>query len=499
VLDALGGLVDKSLIEADLVPGTRYRLLETVRAYGLEQLEEAGETSATQAAHAAYFLDVAETSDPPLRTSDQLTHLEILAAENDNLTAALRWAIDDGRAETANRLAAGLMWYWFLRGNHTESFGLMREVANVPGKVPDHHRAITLTFSALAEEIDGNHESSARALASALECLRRVPDRSRHPVLSMLEPIVAVFTDNATAARTELTKALELPDRWNQALAMVFRSHVMENAGDIEAAEADAVAAFAMFRSLGERWGISAALRTLANHRSLDGDHAGAVEAYEEAIVHLRELGSIDDLHELGSQLGIERWRAGDREGGAAELAAVLQSAERTGQSTAAMWVRMGLAEIAADAGDLVGAHAHISRALEDLTAVNFGTKQAKAYLLTMQGLLFVLDGSAGLARSRLEHAVSLALSVNDIPALAAGVQCTAGLALLEGDPARAASLIGLSTVLRGRPIRGMSQLVAIADRTRAALGDAAYDNALARSGALTRDEALARIASSRL
>ncbi len=495
VLDALGGLVDKSLVEADLVPATRYRMLETVRAYGLERLDEAGETETTNEALATYFLELAETTDPLLRTADQLVHLEVLGADHDNLIAALRWAIDVQRAETANRLAVGLLWYWFLRGNRTESFAWMREAATVPGEIPDHVHAITLTFYALAEEMDGRTENSRSAVVAALECVRRVRDRSRHPVLSMLEPVVAVFTADVATARVKLTKALELPDRWSHGLALMFRSHLEENAGNIEAAEADARASLEVFRELGERWGISGALRTLANHRSLDGDHAAAVAAYEEAIEHLRALGSTEDLHELGSQLGLERWRAGDRKAGEAELNAVLAIAERLGQPAAAMWVRLGMAEISADQGDLGRAHEYIDRALVDLTSTNFGSRQAEAYLVTMQGLLFIVEGDADAARDRLRYGVGLALAVKDIPALAVGVHCMAGLAMLEGDAERAARLTGLTAVLRGRPLRGIPLLVDVADHARAALGDAAYDAALAQGTALSRDDAIAFVA----
>ncbi|HEY6296596.1 MAG TPA: BTAD domain-containing putative transcriptional regulator, partial [Streptosporangiaceae bacterium] len=125
VLPALSGLVDQSIVtvsqtpdggDRDLVTSPRYRMLETVRAYGLERLAEAGEQDQIRDAFAARYLDLAETADPQLRTADQGRWLRELAAEQDSLHAALRLAITRRDADTALRFVRALGWYWQLRG-----------------------------------------------------------------------------------------------------------------------------------------------------------------------------------------------------------------------------------------------------------------------------------------------------------------------------------------------------------------------------------------------
>ena len=96
VLTALSGLVGKSILTMtgpsdDGAP--RYRMLETVRAYALERLAEAGEAATARGAFARYFCELAETADPLLRTADQMRWFRLLSAEQDNLHAALRWAV----------------------------------------------------------------------------------------------------------------------------------------------------------------------------------------------------------------------------------------------------------------------------------------------------------------------------------------------------------------------------------------------------------------------
>ena len=111
LIDVIASLVDKSLVTATGEAEVRYRLLETVRAYAAERLAEAGEEEQVRAAHARYFLDLAEQGEPKLRSAEQLTWLARLSAEHDNFAAALRYVIAarDARRRAALRRRAGLV------------------------------------------------------------------------------------------------------------------------------------------------------------------------------------------------------------------------------------------------------------------------------------------------------------------------------------------------------------------------------------------------------
>ncbi len=127
VLDGVATLVDKSLVtmgagDVDAGGEPRYRLLETVRQYARERLTEAGELAAYEAAHAGYFLGVAEAAAPVIlgghSSSDMMARL---AAEHDNLRAAAAWtlreaATDPRRGAEALRFADALFWFWYGAG-----------------------------------------------------------------------------------------------------------------------------------------------------------------------------------------------------------------------------------------------------------------------------------------------------------------------------------------------------------------------------------------------
>ena len=102
VVEHLSALVRRSLVLADESDGcTRYRLLETVRQYAHEHLEDAGAAEAMQRRHAVHYAALAERAGPALRGSEQLTWIERLTPEIGNLRAAQGWAIDHGELDLA--------------------------------------------------------------------------------------------------------------------------------------------------------------------------------------------------------------------------------------------------------------------------------------------------------------------------------------------------------------------------------------------------------------
>jgi predicted ATPase len=131
VLDLLTALVDKSLV---LFVGDRYRLLETIKAYGREKLDEAGEADRVRDAFVDWCSQLAATAEPHLRRAEQLEWLAVLAADHDNLHAAVRAAISAGSAGAAARLVANVGWYWWLHGHKVEGADLARDAIAMPGR-----------------------------------------------------------------------------------------------------------------------------------------------------------------------------------------------------------------------------------------------------------------------------------------------------------------------------------------------------------------------------
>ncbi len=119
VVELVAQLLDKSLIQpSDTVDGEpRFRMLQTIREYALEQLAASGEEGAVKRRHADFYLRLAETAEPHLLHPERDEWLERLEHAHDNLRAALVWSSsENGAARTGLRLAGALSWFWYQRG-----------------------------------------------------------------------------------------------------------------------------------------------------------------------------------------------------------------------------------------------------------------------------------------------------------------------------------------------------------------------------------------------
>ncbi len=142
VLDLLSALVDKSLVQAREEDGAvRYGFLETLRAYAQERLEASGDHEHAARRHAAYYLALAEQAEPALWGPRQISWFRRLAAEQDNLRAAIEWALAHDEITLGLRLAGALWRFWMYQGDYGGwrrmiEAGLARETgAPVPAQV----------------------------------------------------------------------------------------------------------------------------------------------------------------------------------------------------------------------------------------------------------------------------------------------------------------------------------------------------------------------------
>ncbi|MGH2409225.1 MAG: hypothetical protein ACRDGS_02535, partial [Chloroflexota bacterium] len=135
-------LLDHSLIRrlSGSEPEPRYRMLETLREYGLEQLSADGDAARATGAHALYFHGLAKAAEPELTGSAQGQWLARLQSEHDNLRAALAWALardhDDPQArqdgvEAGLRLAGSLWRFWSIRGYAYEGRAWLERLLSV--------------------------------------------------------------------------------------------------------------------------------------------------------------------------------------------------------------------------------------------------------------------------------------------------------------------------------------------------------------------------------
>jgi len=199
--DTLQSLLDKSLLrKRDSQVGPRYWMLETIREYAAERLEESGEADELNARHADFFLALAEEAEPHLAID--AAWLDRLELEVDNIRRALDFAGAEGETQRVLRATAAPHDFWFTRGYVSEGWTrLENALAADPAPTAARCRALVAASSA---SIIAGRDSTARARADeALVISSALGDAH----LSAL----ARYEDAALLAREERwSKALEI-------------------------------------------------------------------------------------------------------------------------------------------------------------------------------------------------------------------------------------------------------------------------------------------------
>jgi non-specific serine/threonine protein kinase len=289
-IESLASLVDKSLVQVrgrdqDIV---RYVLLESMREFALERLEEAGELEEAGRIHARYYLALAEQAEPKLTGPEQRRWFSRLEPAYDNLRAALRWLLDHDEGELALRMATALGYFWVARGYIAEGRRQLEEaVIKVPAADP-HLRARALSrLGTLLVWMADEAEHPRAVLSEALELARSVQDPLTIARSLSLLGVLGVLTREWDQGRQYLNEALtfsqEAGDAWGIAYTMTCLGAVELWQGHHQEAMPLLEDSLARYREIGEGSARGFALFLLAYATGEQRDAPGAV-------THLQEL-----------------------------------------------------------------------------------------------------------------------------------------------------------------------------------------------------------------
>jgi predicted ATPase/DNA-binding SARP family transcriptional activator len=530
VLPTLAGLVGKSMLTRVVPaeghrsepgegqePEPRYRMLDTVRAYALERLAaaeaETGEETQVRNAASRYYLDLAETADPQLRTSTQAHWFRVLAAEQDNANAAIRWAISRHDAATALRFVRALGYYWVQRG-YGEADSFTREIlAMTPPPATKEVAEARVICALLAAGWAWDIERIRQPLTEALDSLDQFGEEhgAYHPLVTLAQPLLMQYDGATDQAQRQFEWYITGGDPWIRAIGKVYLSSYAVSLGHLDHAEDNCRAGLAELRALGEQWGISLALTQLAEFTELRADHAASIEAITEAAAIGRGIGVWGDLTYVLARLAIIRARAGDLVRAREEIAQVQQAIEaRGGYVDTDRWVAFMLAELAALSGDYADAARYCEMVLAGVAENQARWWQSLRAMVKARLAVIVLRlGDPARSVHLLGEALDAAGSWCEHPALAAVLDACAVYVLDRAGQqgagphaaGRAARLLGAAHAVRGAFDESSLDARPARAAARSALGpqafDAAYESALPSTYesalALARDVVAAR------
>jgi len=180
-LDVLDSLVSKSLVRQNEMDGPpRLTMLETIREFGLEQLNHTHELETARRAHAEYYLSFVEDAERQLTGANQKSWLQQLEREQGNLRAALQWAVEYREAEFSQRMTGALQPFWLTRGYWSEGRRWLEEslALNTSAALSPTVRAKTLYGAGILTRFQGDFARARMLCGQSLAIYRDLADQT---------------------------------------------------------------------------------------------------------------------------------------------------------------------------------------------------------------------------------------------------------------------------------------------------------------------------------
>jgi predicted ATPase/DNA-binding SARP family transcriptional activator len=338
VVDGVASLVDKSMLQRAPTDRDepRFRMLETIREYALERLEEAGETSATGRRHAQFCYSLAETAEFELLGPRQEEWLKRLDADYDNLLAALAWSAANGEVRTALKMAAGIWRFWQIRGyltqgrtqlehllaltspedrwaeraaaqsclghlaffqsDYDQAHGLFEDALATLRHLHDWRGIALATYGlAMVAQALGDYRSSLQLSHQSQEAFRAADDEWGQAMTFQGIGQATYYLHSPAAARAlfqeGLARTKALGDRRNTAIFLGQLGVVAWRLDNGDDARALLTQSLKIHRQLGDAWGVPAQLARLGLIAQARGDHTTARQQFVEALAIRRQIG----------------------------------------------------------------------------------------------------------------------------------------------------------------------------------------------------------------
>jgi predicted ATPase/DNA-binding XRE family transcriptional regulator len=296
MLDHLEALVEQSLVVVQPPKAggeTRYGMLEPVRQYALEKLEESGETGMVGRSHAAFFLALAERAHPEVLGERQVEWLERLEQEYGNLRAAMSWALDADDGATGVRMGWTLWYFWWARSYHREGRRWMEEVLKCT--LPPAFRGRALVVAGTLAWGHGDYEQCGRYSEEGLEVSQQAGDERGAAWARVGLGLSAMSGSDYAAATSHLQEALhsfrQLDEGYGVAHVTTFLGMVAMMRGEEGQAMPMFEEGLAAARRIGDRSSTYIALYNLAQAALSRSDYEGAASLLEEGVTLSEQMG----------------------------------------------------------------------------------------------------------------------------------------------------------------------------------------------------------------
>lgn len=518
---AVDGLVSQSLLTVLDDPdngGIRYRMLETVREFGAEQLAaidadtDGAESTLVRDRMARWAREFAAAAIRTYRDGDQVSAVLTVGAELDNLIVVLRTATDRADAATVYGVFPVVATLWMMRGAHLEFTGwAMRVIAVAPpepatGEAADLQMVTHVLTLMHLMFLDGGQ--TRPIMIVRLRTRRLVGHPGLDPGLGFLGRLISVplgdlrigrlFADSVRSAHPHVRVA-----------ALIARANFWENLGNMRGSTRDALRALDELGD-GEVWGAANLCQHLAQLCGQSARYAEAVTYYRRSLALMDQLRIHDEIMESRCYLAAALIGNGRRDEARAELDFALRAGDsglrqiddpHIRRNHRIATVATAVAELELADGDIDAGLGHYRRALELLGWPDFDVTPGPGGLMVASAAVsaYVLHGRAAQAGDMVVSVVAATRwrlnKYFDLPQVGA-VGCALGSYLLATGTDRAAglellALAATSVARQDNPSMEVARHLAL---HRDAVGAQALELALQRAAGVRRTASAHRI-----
>ncbi|NKE61201.1 AfsR/SARP family transcriptional regulator [Lentzea sp. PSKA42] len=449
-LYVLTSLVEKSIVDViELDAEPRYRMLETIRVYAAEQLEASGEKRELVDRFRRYYRELTYRWEPLTRTARQLEAIAVYEAEQDNIVAALRGAIDDREAALAADLLGGVFWYWMVKGDNERAQLSVRDVLAIGDDLPADVLATFRAMQLIMTAIPGT-PATAEAAKVIDDCVNTGATQ-KHSSLAIALPMLAFLSLNPHLARREVERAAASEDAWARAAADWALSFILADEGDLDGAELARDRAYEQFVAVGDRWGSAMTLGMKAAFVSHTGDNHAAIELYQRGLAVALELRSQDDAVQQRWRLAVEYARLGDHAAAEREVVEAEKYVRDIGNDQMSIMIGYAKAEVVLRAGRVAEARELSTQfkqaAMASVVLGSFVTE----WSALLDGRIAMAEGKLDEAEARVAVAIGTTSDRGDMPDLSTVTEILAQVRHAQGRDAAATRLLALAQAFRGR------------------------------------------------
>lgn len=447
ILDVLTALVEKSLVvyEEDGDRG-RYRLLETGRQFGCDEIRRSDGVGRIRDRHLEYFLSVAEEAAPQLIGPEQASWLRCIAMEHENLKAALDWATGrENDEEAALRLASSLWRFWSIRGHSIVGLSFLETaLAQAPDSTSDAKGQALFGAGILSRNLQ-RHQDALDWLEQCEKLAEQRSDENLRAQALVSAGGIRFFQRAAVdEAREELTQGLEIHERLNNERGV---ANAMNSLGWIAVHEGKPDEAFKFYS------------KALEVRRRLDESHGVAMTLVSLAYLHVDR----EEIDQANATLE--------------ESLQLLESIEARGAAMGIVHSALGLVRFFQGNSEASRAHFETCLRIQEDLGSRYGAAYANYYLAQLN----IREGRLDDAGRILEHALQSARDLNSARLTADLVIATEQLAAARGDHREAARFHGAAKAVRESdeivlPSFERPALIREFPMSREALGDEAFE-----------------------